>query len=75
MTPASRAAEFVRTCAEALSHRETVIDRTRKEADTIVAEAQKRLSADVVAAKQKINVDSEALARAAAEKLLARTVS
>ena len=60
---------------EALTHRQSVIDRTRKEADTIVAEAQKRLSADVAAAKQKINVDSEALARAAAEKLLARTVS
>ncbi len=61
---------------EALAHRETVIEQTRRQAEQIVAEAQARLTSDVADARAKIDVESEALARAAADKFLStRAVS
>lgn len=60
---------------EAGAHRATVVEKARKEAEAVVAEAVSSLDADVAAAREKIARDSEMLARLAAEQVLGRKVS
>jgi F0F1-type ATP synthase membrane subunit b/b' len=59
---------------EAGAHRNAVVERTQGEAKQLVAEADQRLSKDVVDAREKITRESEALARMAAERILGRPV-
>lgn len=61
--------------AEALAHRNQVIERTRGEAETIVNEADVSLRGDVEEARTKIVRESEELARLAAEKILGRKIA
>lgn len=60
--------------SEANAHRMTVLDRTRGEAETMIAQAEAKLSTDVQAARERIVRDAEALARLAAERILGRAV-
>jgi F-type H+-transporting ATPase subunit b len=60
---------------EAAQHRSAVLERTRGEAEKIVAEADASLRADVDAARQAIVRDSESLARLTAERILGRKIS
>ena len=60
--------------AEAAAFRQQLVDRTAGEGKQIVAEADQRLSADVVAARAQISRDAESLARMAAERILGRAV-
>jgi F-type H+-transporting ATPase subunit b len=59
---------------EAADHRQLVVDRTTGEARQIVGEAEQKLSGDVAAARTKIVIESESLARLAAERILGRAV-
>ena len=59
---------------EAAAYRQQVVDRTSAEAKQIVADADQRLAADVVAAREQIVRESDALARLAAERILGRAV-
>jgi F0F1-type ATP synthase membrane subunit b/b' len=59
---------------EAGVYRQQVVDKTSGEAREIVAEADVKLSGDVVAARAQIVTESEALARLAAERILGRAV-
>ena len=59
---------------EAGVYRQQVVDRTSAEAKQIVAEADQRLAADVVAARDQIVRESDSLARLAAERILGRAV-
>lgn len=61
--------------SQAVAHRNSLIERTRGEAERIAAEAASRLDADVRAARQKIVRESETLAGYAAERILGRKVS
>jgi len=60
--------------SEATAHRNGVVEKTTKEADAIVREADEHLSRDVVDAREKLVRDSESLARIAAERILGRAV-
>ena len=60
--------------SEAGVHRNEVLGRTQGEARTAVAEAEKKLTADVNVAREKIARESESLARLAAERILGRAV-
>ena len=60
--------------AEAGSRRNQVLEKTQNEAKGVVAEAEKKLTADVKVAREKITRESESLARLAAEKILGRAV-
>lgn len=60
---------------EAQAFRADLVDRTRKQADQIVAAADENLSGDVAQARQTIVSDSEALARLAAEKIVGRKIA
>lgn len=59
---------------EAGAYRQQVVDRTNAEARQIVGEADQRLSKDVAVARDQIVLESEALARMAAERILGRAV-
>jgi F0F1-type ATP synthase membrane subunit b/b' len=59
---------------EAAAFRQQLVDRTAGEGKQIVAEADQRLSADVVAAREQISREAESLARLAAERILGRAV-
>jgi F-type H+-transporting ATPase subunit b len=59
---------------EAASFRQGVVEKTSTEAKAIVAEADAKLSSDVVAARTRIVTESEALAHLAAERILGRAV-
>jgi F0F1-type ATP synthase membrane subunit b/b' len=59
---------------EAGTHRQQLVEKTNGEARGIVAEADRKLSADVAAARSKIVAESDALARLAAERILGRAV-
>lgn len=61
--------------SEAVAHRSGVIERTRKEAERIVAEAAARLQGEMEKARQRIVTESESLARLAAERILGRRLS
>jgi F-type H+-transporting ATPase subunit b len=61
--------------SEAAARRAQVIEKTRGEAEQIVAEADSSLRNDVAAAREAIARDSEALARLAAERILGRKIS
>lgn len=60
--------------SEAGAHRNQVLERTQGEARNVVAQAEKKLSADVNVAREKIVSESESLARLAAERILGRAV-
>ena len=60
--------------AEAAAYRQQLVERTGTEGKQIVAEADQRLSRDVVQARETITRDAEALARMAAERILGRAV-
>lgn len=60
--------------AEAAAFRQQLVDRTAAEGKQVVAEADQRLGADVVAAREQISREAESLARMAAERILGRAV-
>lgn len=60
---------------EAQGFRADLVDRTRKQADQIVAAADESLSRDVVKARHTIVSESENLARLAAEKIVGRKIA
>lgn len=60
--------------SDAGAHRNQVLERTQGEARDVVARAEKKLSADVNVAREKIVSESESLARLAAERILGRAV-
>ncbi len=60
--------------AEAGAYRAETVNRTQTEARAQLAEATSRLDADVKEAREKIQRDSESLARTAAERILGRAV-
>lgn len=60
---------------EAASHRMTVIEKTRTEAEALIAEADAALRNDVAAARESILRESEDLAVLAAERVLGRKLS
>jgi F0F1-type ATP synthase membrane subunit b/b' len=60
--------------AEAGAHRNQVLERTHGEAGRAVAEADRKLTSDVSAARQTIVRQSESLARLAAERILGRAL-
>ena len=59
---------------QAGAYRQELVDKTNTEARGVVAEADRKLSADVAAARAKIVSESDALARLAAERILGRAV-
>ncbi len=60
--------------ADAAAFRQELVDRTGAEGKQIVADADQRLSADVVAARAQISREAESLAKMAAERILGRAV-
>ena len=60
--------------SEAAAFRQQLVERTGAEGKQIVAEADQRLSADVVAARAQISREADSLARMAAERILGRAV-
>jgi F0F1-type ATP synthase membrane subunit b/b' len=60
--------------ADASAHRASVIDKTRGEADSFLAEADTKLKDDVTTARDRIVRESETLAQIAAERILGRAV-
>ena len=60
--------------SEAGAHRNQVLERTQGEARNVVAQAEKKLTADVSVAREKIVRESESLAHLAAERILGRAV-
>lgn len=60
--------------SEASAHRASVIEKTRGEAETFLAEADTKLKDDVAVARDRIMRESEALAHMAAERILGRAV-
>jgi F0F1-type ATP synthase membrane subunit b/b' len=60
--------------AEATASRNASLSTTRDEADGIVAKAEGELATAVSAARQKIETESESLARLAAERILGRAL-
>ncbi|HUP62327.1 MAG TPA: ATP synthase F0 subunit B [Thermoanaerobaculia bacterium] len=59
---------------EAAAHRQQVVDKTSADAKSVVAEADEKLSRDVVQARETIVRGADSLARLAAERLLGRAV-
>ena len=60
--------------AEAAAHRATVVDKTRAEAEQLVAAAAAKLTAEVGTAREQIVRDSDALAHTAASQILGRAI-
>lgn len=60
---------------EAAARRAEMIDRTRREAETITGDAGAELTSLVDAARKQIAVDSERLAREAAERMIGRRLA
>ena len=60
--------------SEAGAHRATMIEKTRSEAEKLLAEADTKLKDDVTAARERIVSESDALAQMAAERILGRAV-
>jgi F-type H+-transporting ATPase subunit b len=60
--------------AEAAAHRNSLLEKTNAEAETLVSAADTQLTHDVAAARETIVRDSESLARLAAERILGRPV-
>jgi F-type H+-transporting ATPase subunit b len=60
--------------AEASAHRASMIEKTRGEAESFLAEADTKLKDDVTTARDRIVRESEALAQMAAERILGRAV-
>ena len=60
--------------AEATTSRNATLGKTRDEADGIVSKADAELKAAVATARQKIETESESLARLAAERILGRAL-
>jgi len=60
--------------AEATASRNATLAKTREEAEGIVSKADAELEASVAAARQKIENESESLARLAAERILGRAL-
>lgn len=60
--------------AEATASRNASLSTTRDEADGIIAKADGELATAVSAARQKIETESESLARLAAERILGRAL-
>jgi F0F1-type ATP synthase membrane subunit b/b' len=60
--------------SDAGAHRASLVEKTTGEAQKLVAEADKRLSRDVVEARAKLAHDAESLARLAAERILGRSL-
>ncbi|HEY2322148.1 MAG TPA: ATP synthase F0 subunit B, partial [Thermoanaerobaculia bacterium] len=56
--------------ADASAHRASVIDKTRGEAESFLAEADTKLKDDVTTARDRIVRESETLAQIAAERIL-----
>lgn len=61
--------------AEALTHRASLVEQTRSEAEKLVADANQQLTGDVKVAREKIVTESEALARLAAEQIIGRKLA
>jgi len=61
--------------AEALTHRASLVEKTRGEADKLVASADEQLKRDVTVARETIVSESEALARLAAEQIIGRKLA
>lgn len=59
---------------EAAAFRQSTVERTQGEAKSIVAKADTTLQKDVVEVREKIQRESESLARLAAERILGRAV-
>ncbi len=59
---------------EAAAFRASIVSKTHDDANSIVNEADQKLTHDVAAARAKIVSESEALARLAAERILGRPV-
>ncbi|HEY5610179.1 MAG TPA: hypothetical protein VIL97_03150 [Thermoanaerobaculia bacterium] len=64
-----------RSRAEAMTHRASLVEKTRGEADKIVASADEQLKRDVTVARDTIVTESEALARLAAEHIMGRKLA
>lgn len=60
---------------EAQAFRGDLVDRTRKQADQLIASADESLSRDVQTARKTVVSESEALARLAAEKIVGRKIA
>lgn len=60
---------------EAQAFRGDLVDRTRKQAEQIVAAADESLSRDVEKARKTVVTESEGLARLAAEKIVGRKIA
>lgn len=60
--------------SEAAAHRNQVIERTHGEAGRLVNDADAKLGVDVKTARERIALESESLARLAAERILGRPV-
>jgi len=59
---------------EAATYRQQLVEKSNVQARDVVAEADKKLSGDVAAAREKIVSESDSLARLAAERILGRAV-
>jgi F0F1-type ATP synthase membrane subunit b/b' len=59
----------------ALEERTALVDATRKEAETALAQAKAELARDVAAARAQLDTDAETLASDAATQILGRRVS
>jgi F-type H+-transporting ATPase subunit b len=60
--------------AEAAKHRAGLVERTIAEARRAIDEAEAKLKADVKAARERIVIEAESLARIAAERILGRAI-
>jgi F-type H+-transporting ATPase subunit b len=60
---------------EANTRRNEVIERVRKEAETISRSADEQLARDIAAAREQIVRESDSLARLAAERIIGRKLS
>ena len=59
----------------ALIHRAEIVAKTRAEAEAQVAEASKKLQADALEARHRLEADAQALGAEAAERILGRRAS
>lgn len=59
---------------EAGAYRQQLVEKTNADARALIADADRKLTADVAAARTTIVSESEALARLAAERILGRAV-
>lgn len=74
---AKREAAAVREAqrGEATAYRTQLVEKVRAQADGIVGAADEQLNRDITAARQQIVVESDALARMAAERIIGRKLS